>query len=276
MNVNIWPPCVPKSGWQEIRPLVDLITIFAEDLVNCYRAEWDSQTPKDWSQQTTDAPKVRPGGREWYLRRDTGLRAFARREAELRMKHFAKDGQLTGADFCEARLQEVIFKWGWKEALFDAPPRWQKFISWRKRTAPGFASRCQLWISRSNRQPLASHSPDTRIKLYALLYDRAAPVPLEFCSEDYSASALSECTQGEKWPGKRVALCRENVRRWRRDLGLKLSRHVVVKFCHPRTATTYLLPTKETGVDVDHAAAKKIGLPFDFRQFKELSPRSAG
>ncbi len=247
MNQNELPLCLSKGYYQEVVPLADMVEVFAEDLVNDHRAGWDLQTP--------DVPQIPSGGREWYLRRESGLRAFARYAAELRLKHFASDQDvITGAEFCEARLQGIIFSRGWREAIkaLNSNPSWKKFIAWRKKTTPAFAQKLHLWCSRSYDGELARHSPDPRIKLYALLFDRC-PVPLEFCTEDYSAFILNETIQREDWPGKKVTPNRESVRRWRRDLGLKLSKQVVFKYVNhfPK---------------FDFTAAKIIGLPFGSTQ----------
>lgn len=262
MNADVWPLCLPKRDWQEVRSLADAVTIFTEDLVNRYRPDWNLNTPP------ASFKSLLSGGRKWYLRREAGLQAFARYEAKLRLKHFSKDGLITGAEYCACRLQEVLFDWGWREALAPGrvPSRWKQFISW-----PGITLRLQLWKSRN---ALARYSPDPRIKLYAQLYDRGTPCPLEFCSEDYSATDVSEKIQCEDWPGKGEAVTRENVRRWRRSLGLTLSEHVVIKFPHARKAKTLSLPHKETGVMVDFNAAKAIELPFELA-LHELSAMSA-
>jgi hypothetical protein len=275
MNADVWPVCLSEPDCQEVRPLADAAAIFAEDLVNHYRADWDSCL-KDVSQISSDS-------RKWYIRRDTGLWAFALREAKLRLEHFSKDGLITGADYCEARMQEMIFSWGWRE-IFNAPPAWQKFISWRKKTAPEFASKLKVWKSRSSnhKKTLARHSPVPHIKLYAQLYDRAV-IPLEFCSDDYSSHLMTICAREKALLGESEAFSRENVRRWRRDLGgLKLSKHVVAKFPHPRQAKSLSLPIRDIGEKIDRGleagygvvidinAANAVGLPYDYA--KELTP----
>ncbi len=267
MNADFWPVCLSKRDCQEVHSLADMVAIFAGDLVDHYRAGWDLQTP--------DAPQIPSSGRQWYLRREAGLRAFARYEAELRLKHFAKQGLLSGADYCEARLQEMIFKLGWKEAKHHAPTSWQKFISWREKSAPGFAEKLAVWISRRNTGKLARHSPDPRIRLYALMYDRAAlmydraPVPLEFCSEAWSVVVVNHAIKREAWQGKKTVANRQSVRRWRNNLGLKFSPHVVATLPHPLRARKRRLPAEEIMV-VDPVAAKMVGLPFDFKKLTPL------
>lgn len=256
MNADVWPLCLSVRDCQEVRPVADAVTVFAQDLVNHYRPSWDLQTP--------DAPQIPSGGRQWYLRREAGLRAFARYEAELRLKHFAKRGLLTGADYCEARLQEIIFKRGWLEAKSHAPTTWQKFISWRKKSAPGFAEKLEVWFSRRNAGQLARHSPDPRIRLYALMFDRY-PVPLEFCSDARSVVVVNHAIMREDWQGKKNTANRESIRRWRRNLGLKPSPTIVSKIPHPRRAKKLGFKPGEL-FDIDHVAAKKIGLPFDCKE----------
>jgi hypothetical protein len=263
MNAEDWPRCLPKRDWQEVRSLPDAVEAFAGDLVKHYRPMWDSQSPR------ASLNGLLPGGRKWYLRRETGLWAFARREAWLKLKHFSKDGFVTGADGCACRLQEVISEWG-KEAWTpwsSVPPGWKTFID----DCPGIKRKFQLWQWRINHhRPLERRVPDTRIKLYALLFDRAAPVPLEFRSDEKAASTLSEIFQSENWPGKRTAIEGANVRRWRRDLRLELSKDVVAKFPHTRKARRLGFQGVESLAEIDHAAAKKIGLPFDFTIYQPV------
>jgi hypothetical protein len=263
MKAEDWPLCLPKRDWRQVRSLADFAIIFTEDLVNRYRTAWDLIT--------LDAPQIPSGGRQWYLHRETGLRALARREAELSLKHFSRDGLITGADYCACILQEVLFSWGWREALSPGcvPANWKRFISW-----PGFAPRLQLWKSR---RALARHSPVPHIKGYARLYDRAG-IPLEFCSDDYSAHLMTVWAREKNWIGESETFSRQNVRRWRRDLGLKPSKHVVAKFPHPRKAESLSFPIRESSgqidrglegnyaVEIDAAAAKAVGLPYDFAE----------
>jgi hypothetical protein len=264
MNQNELPPCLSLRDCKQVRPLAEAVTVFAEDLVNYHRAFWDSLSP--------DSSKISSGSREWYLCRSTGLRAFSNYEAKLRLKHFASQSALiTGAEYCDSRIQELFYRFGWREALtaLEGSPKWEKFLNWRKKTSPAFAKKLNLWCSRSNKTELARHAPDSRIRLYAMLYDRAVPVPLEFCSEDLAAHILTQIIGNQKWPGNNKTPNDENIRQWRKSLGLKLSKDVVAKFPHPRKAARLSLPIKENGIEIDRVAAKRIGLLSDFTKIKK-------
>jgi hypothetical protein len=264
-----WPLALSKRGMQEIRPLTETVPRYADDLIRMYRPQWDSFG----EQQSPNLRKpISAEGRLWYLRRDTGLRAFARYEAELRLKPFSKDGFITGDDFYEAELQRDIFRRG-LAVLGDK--KWKVFIPLRREMNTTFRQKLAVWLSRKTHKSwkspggLADYTADTRIEFYALLYDRYY-VPLEFCSDEYSVDVLTGATQSEYWRGSRTDLTRAAVRRWRRNLGLKPSPHIIGKMS-PHIAG------KRTAVGVpqlDSAAARRVGLPYDIEANERVIPKA--
>lgn len=223
--------------------LSEVSEVLAHEFVNStFRRAWDANTPTD--------------GRDWYLRRDAGLWAYARREAEVRLRPFAKHGRFRGEDYLEAVLWWRIVQHGGDAAI--ASSDFDELFRWKRHNDVGFFAR--LGARLAKRDEPEGRFPDLRMRLYACLYDRGV-VPLEFCTDDYAAWLINGIQRTKKrWLEKvGVETNAEAVRGWRRLLKLRLTMPKVVKF---RRALVHRGEPEASQYVFNRFAASRHGVPF--------------
>lgn len=231
----------PVEFWlddaERIVPFEQVAESLAQYLVDSsFRRQWDERTPIE--------------DRDWYLRRDAGLRAYALHEARVRLRPFARRGVLKGGDYMEAVVASGM-NLRRPGDMFDK--RFAEFLEHgRRKEGPKFMTRL-----RKRRKRMADGSsvacPAQRIKFFALLFDRHL-VPLEFCSDNVAADAINQAAAdmgGTTLGYDENSVCQAmNVRQWRRTLGLRSKDPMIV----------WSRRGKHEDYAFDHPAAKIHGL----------------
>jgi hypothetical protein len=190
-----------KNGPQYAAPFEEVQQALCDLLADDWRTVWDRNTKID-------------SRREWYLKRDAGLWAWASYAADFRLRQTGKIS-FTAEDYYQFHLCDEIKRVG-TEALADE--YFHRFRDYE------FATKNEKFIQNLNRALTnTGRQPNREFVWFCFLWDRFV-IPLQFWTNEAIAGYYRANRDDD---GKE--LNKERIRDWKRALKLKEASPVLVR-----------------------------------------------